>query len=108
MLELGTTVLRAIVAFISTNIDDLLLLMLWFGRSRRPRQRRLIVVGQYLGFLALVALSLPGFFGAQFIDPAWLKWLGLLPIGLGIKVLLDRDDDQAPPILGKKRSSPDG
>jgi cadmium resistance protein CadD (predicted permease) len=98
---MGRTITAAIVAFISTNLDDLLLLMVWFGLARSPRQRGLILVGQYVGFLGLVALSLPGFFGGQLVDRAWLKWLGLLPIGLGIKALLDRDEEDETPPLGK-------
>jgi cadmium resistance protein CadD (predicted permease) len=98
---MGRTITAAIVAFISTNLDDLMLLLVWFGLARSPRQRGLILVGQYIGFLALVLLSLPGFFGGQFIDRDWLKWLGLLPIGLGIKTLLAQDDKDETPPLGK-------
>ena len=48
-----------------------------------------MVVGQYLGFVALVAISLVGYF-AHFIVPR--EWIGLLGIGptvIGVKKLIE-------------------
>jgi len=42
------------------------------------------VIGQYLGFSVLIVASLPGFFGGVFVPKAWIGFLGLLPILIGI------------------------
>ena len=79
------TLLTAALSFAITNVDDLLLLLLFFAQATTTKARWQIVVGQYLGFCALLLASLPGFFGRALIDPAWLGWLGLLPIAIGIR-----------------------
>jgi cadmium resistance protein CadD (predicted permease) len=79
----------AAIAFFSTNLDDLLLLMLFFGRS--PRLWRQTVVGQYLGFVFLVLVSFPGFFVGQLPIGTWIRVLGLVPIGFGVRMLMARD-----------------
>jgi cadmium resistance protein CadD (predicted permease) len=96
-------VIAAAIAFGVTNLDDLALLLIWFSTAQTPAQVGRIVVGQYLGFLTLVALSLPGWIGGQWIAPAWLGWLGLLPIGLGFRALITpTDDDDAAPVIGRR------
>ncbi|HEU4323694.1 MAG TPA: hypothetical protein VFS21_11145 [Roseiflexaceae bacterium] len=65
MREFGDTVLTAVVAFASTNIDDIFVLMLFYGQLSPTFRRRHVVAGQYLGFLALVAISTLGSPGAQ-------------------------------------------
>lgn len=77
--------LTSIAAFASTNIDDVFLLMLFFGdRKYRPRQ---VIGGQYLGFIALVAVSLVGSLLGMVIDTRYIGLLGLLPVYLGAKEL---------------------
>jgi cadmium resistance protein CadD (predicted permease) len=88
--------IAALFAFVVTNLDDLALLILWFSAARSPIQVRQIILGQYLGFLALVGLSLPGWFGGQWLSPAWLGWLGCIPIGIGLKAAFNHRDDDAP------------
>jgi cadmium resistance protein CadD (predicted permease) len=92
---LGETAIAALFAFVVTNLDDLALLILWFSAAPTRSQSIRIILGQYLGFLTLVGLSLPGWIGGQWIAPAWLGWLGWLPIGLGLRAMLSRDDDDA-------------
>ena len=79
------------VAFAVTDIDDLVLLALWFSQPRRRVAS--IVLGQYLGIGALVAVSIAAALLALAVPVHWLVWLGLLPIGLGIRLLLAGDDD---------------
>jgi cadmium resistance transport/sequestration family protein len=50
-----------------------------------------IVCGQYLGFTVLVIASLPGFFGGAIAPREWIGLLGILPIIIGIKQLLNRE-----------------
>jgi cadmium resistance transport/sequestration family protein len=81
-------------AFIATNVDDILILMLFFSQTNSTFRRRHIVVGQYLGFIALIIASLPGFFGGLIIPRAWIGLLGLLPIAIGINNLITSKEDE--------------
>lgn len=84
-----------IIAFAATNIDDIIILMLFFAQVNVTFRPYHIVAGQYLGFLVLILASLPGFVGGLFIPKAWIGLLGILPIIIGVSQLLDRhkDDD---------------
>lgn len=72
--------------FIGTNIDDILiltLLFLAFNAKGRPR-RRDIVLGQYAGIGALVAISLIAAFGLTLVPELWVGLFGLVPLALGV------------------------
>ena len=79
------------VAFSVTNIDDIVFLTIFFSQAAH---RWHVVIGQYLGFTALVLVSLLGFFGGQVLPHEWLRLLGVGPIAIAIKRLfVKRDDD---------------
>ncbi|MEU1390121.1 MULTISPECIES: cadmium resistance transporter [unclassified Nonomuraea] len=89
--------------FAVTNIDDILILALFFaqGAGRRGVAVR-IVAGQYLGFLALVAVAVAAGFGATFLPGSLIPYLGLLPLALGVKAAWQawrnhRDGDDGEP-----------
>ena len=63
MIEFYTALFQGVMAFTATNIDDLLILMLFFSQVDRDFTRRQIVFGQYFGFFILTLLSLLGYFG---------------------------------------------
>lgn len=88
-----TAVTIGITAFAATNIDDLIVLMLFFSEVDGTFRARQIVVGQYLGFAALIIASLPGFFGGLLVPKAWTGLLGLLPIIIGISHLVSHKQD---------------
>ncbi|MEU4328634.1 cadmium resistance transporter [Nonomuraea dietziae] len=72
--------------FAVTNLDDLVILALFFARtSGRPGSAARIVAGQYLGFAAILAFAVAAAFGAALLPPALLPYLGLLPLALGLK-----------------------
>jgi len=75
----------SITTFAATNVDDLVVLTLFFAR-RVPT--RTVILGQYLGFAAIIGLSLAGFLAAISIPSSWLRLLGLLPLAIGIKHFL--------------------
>ena len=84
------TVLQAVGLFVVTNLDDLALLGLLvasgvtFGR---------LVAGQYLAWAVIAVLAA----GVATLVPAdALRWLGLLPIAIGLKELLERDEEHPP------------
>ena len=78
------------MAFSATNLDDILFLTIFFSQTRRKWQ---VVVGQYLGFSALVLVSLIGFFGGRILPHEWIRWLGVAPILLGLKKLVENCAD---------------
>lgn len=72
--------------FAVTNIDDIVILALFFaqGAGHRGSTTR-IVAGQYLGFAAIVAVAVAAAFGATFLPESVIPYLGLLPLALGLK-----------------------
>ena len=74
-------------AFAATDIDDLFVLMLFF--SNPAYGGRQVVIGQYVGIGALVTAGIVGSLIALVV-PQWIVGLmGLLPITIGIKKLID-------------------
>lgn len=82
-----------LTAFFATNLDDVLILLLFFSQVNAVFRHRHIVAGQYLGFAALVAMSLPGFFGSLILPRPWIGMMGLVPIAVGLSRLISSDDD---------------
>lgn len=82
-----------LIAFIATNIDDIVILLLFFSQVDANFHRQHIVVGQYLGFTFLILVSLPGFFGGLIVPREWIGLLGLLPIAIGIRQLVSREEE---------------
>lgn len=95
MNELVTAISTGMTAFTATNLDDILILLLFFSQVNAVFRRRHIVFGQFLGFTALVFASLPGFFGRLIFPPDWIGMLGLLPIAIGLSRLLNPDTDDS-------------
>jgi cadmium resistance transport/sequestration family protein len=95
MNELLTAISTGMTAFTATNLDDILILLLFFSQVNAVFRRRHIVFGQFLGFTALVLASLPGFFGRLIFPPDWIGMLGLLPIAIGLSRLLNPDSDDS-------------
>lgn len=87
-------IIAAITSFTATNIDDLVVLMFFFAQVNSTFRIRHIIVGQYLGFTALIIASLPGFFGGLIVPRSWIGLLGLVPIIIGISQLLNQDKDE--------------
>jgi cadmium resistance protein CadD (predicted permease) len=76
----------AILLFITTNIDDVFILLAFFAD---PKYRtRDIVAGQYLGIAALVAASAAISIAALMVPSTYIGLLGLLPILIGLQKLV--------------------
>jgi cadmium resistance transport/sequestration family protein len=76
-------IFTSIIAFASTNLDDIFILTLFFGNKRF--KEREIVTGQFLGIVTLIAISLIGSLIGLLIDPSYIGLLGFIPIYLGGK-----------------------
>lgn len=76
-----------IAAFVSTNIDDLLILIAFFATPRFPPFQ--IVLGQYIGMGSLIVVSLLGLLIALVVPRNLIGLIGLFPIAIGIKELLE-------------------
>ena len=88
-----TTLIAAVVSFVATNIDDILILTFLFGHGVSPWR---VTAGQFLGFGWLVAISLIGYFARMAVPSSWLALLGILPIVIGIKKLIElRQDNES-------------
>jgi cadmium resistance protein CadD (predicted permease) len=79
-------------AFVATNIDDIVVLIVFFSGS--IYRARNIVIGQYLGIGSLIAISALGSLIALVVPSYIIGLMGLLPIAIGIKELLEMRDDR--------------
>jgi cadmium resistance transport/sequestration family protein len=94
----------AITAFVATNVDDILVLVVFLAQVEQRQQLWQIVLGQYLGFGALLLASLPGYLGGLVIPKSWLGLLGILPIMIGIRAFWQGQEHTTVPMV-RQRSS---
>ncbi|MEA4865027.1 MAG: cadmium resistance transporter [Sphaerochaeta sp.] len=100
-----TVLLSAIVVFISTSIDDLVLLILFHSQATTRFQRISILVGQILGIGVLVGISLVGSYLASRMLEGWaIGLLGFIPIMLGIKAMLGRQEKKEESVNAGRKS----
>ncbi|PEJ08429.1 cadmium resistance transporter [Bacillus wiedmannii] len=97
-----TTIISSFIAFTSTNIDDIFILLVLFSqvktgvikkegrfvREKTKKEELYIVIGQYLGFSVIIFLSIIGSLSSFFIPISWIGLLGFVPIYMGVKGLL--------------------
>ena len=87
---IGSTVL----AFISTNIDYLLILIIIFAKYKNKHDDKLIFIGELLGSGTLIVVSLIVAFWLKMIPEEWiLGFLGIIPIVMGIKMYFGDEDE---------------
>lgn len=80
------SVLQAIGLFLATNVDDIIVLSLFFARGAGQRGTTVrILVGQYLGFVGILAAAVLVSLGAgAFLSPEVIPYFGLIPLALGL------------------------
>ncbi|MGC7101308.1 cadmium resistance transporter [Amycolatopsis lurida] len=72
--------------FAATNVDDMLVLAMFFGQAAGKRDAVLrVVIGQYAGFGAILLASVAGALGAGLLPESGIPYLGLLPLALGLR-----------------------
>lgn len=94
MSGLVTAIFTGITAFSATSIDELVILMLLFSKLNSTFRLQHIIVGLYLGSIALIVVSLPGFFGGLIMPQRWIGILGLVPIVIGLDCLINGEEDE--------------
>jgi len=104
------TIAAAIGLFAATNIDDIVVLtVLFLATTRGSLKGWQVVLGQYLGFIALVAISVIAALGLTIVPDEWVGFLGLIPLGIGLYGLVrylrrrseeDDDDDESSIMAG--------
>lgn len=81
-----TLIGKAAAMFVATNVDDMVVLAVFFGRAAGSRSAMTrVVIGQYLGFIAILAVAVIGALGANLLPRSVLPYLGLLPIAIGVR-----------------------
>ena len=87
-------VVTSIILYSGTAVDLLIILMLFFAKRKSRKDIINIYLGQFLGSVSLILLSLLFAFVLDYIpSKEILGLLGLIPIFLGLKVLLLGDSD---------------
>ena len=91
-----------VAAFVSTNIDDLFILMIFFATPKFPPYQ--IVLGQYVGMGSLMGVSLAGSLITLVLPRNLIGLIGLFPIAIGVKELLElhKKDSEDEEKLSKK------
>ena len=88
------TIVTAAILYIVTALDLLVILLMFFARAKTRKEYRDIYIGQYVGSVALIVVSLFFAFVLNYVPEKWiLGLLGLIPIYLGIKVAIYGDSD---------------
>ena len=102
-MNIVATLLQAAGLFLVTNIDDIIVLSLFFARGAGQRGTTAkITAGQYLGFGAILAVAVAVTLGAQaFLPESAIPYFGLIPLLLGLRAAWqvwrrrgDDDDDE--------------
>ena len=87
-------VITSIILYSGTAVDLLIILMLFFAKRKSRKDIINIYLGQFLGSVSLILLSLLFAFVLHYIpSKGILGLLGLIPIFLGLKVLFLGDSD---------------
>ena len=87
-------IVTSIILYSGTAVDLLIILMLFFAKRKSRKDIINIYLGQFLGSVSLIFLSLLFAFVLNYIpSKEILGLLGLIPIFLGLKILLLGDSD---------------
>ncbi|OCQ92024.1 transporter [Oscillatoriales cyanobacterium USR001] len=89
------TIRIGLATAVATTFDDNIYLTAFFSEVNRTFRPKHIVVGELLGFTVLVAISLVGFLLGLVIPQTWTGLLGILPILIGLKNLLNINKDDS-------------
>lgn len=114
-----TTIISSVVAFVTTNIDDIFILLVLFSQVKtgvckgeyrtfqgKTKMKELyIVIGQYLGFSVIIFLSIIGSLSSFFIPISWIGLLGFVPIYMGVKGLFSLRSNKSNEVIDNTSGS---
>ena len=87
-----TSIFASIIAYISTNIDDIFVIMILLASAGAAKGR--LIAGHFLGVGLITLISMLGAFGLQNLPLKYVGLLGFVPIALGIKAWFHRDGEE--------------
>lgn len=107
------------MAFATTNIDDIFILLVLFSqvrtevlrkegravREKAMRKKLYIVIGQYFGFSMIIFLSIVGSLSFFFISVSWIGLLGFVPIYMGVKGLFSLRSNKSNEVIDNTSDS---
>ena len=88
------TIILTVILFVATNIDDLVIDTFFFTEIKNKKDIKIVVLGKYLDLGFLVLVSIIASFGLNFILFAYIRYLGFIPLYLGIKEIIHNKDDE--------------
>lgn len=88
-----SSIVTSVIAYISTNIDDIFVIMILLAQANKATKIKL-VAGHFLGVALITLTSMLGALGLQNLPLHYVGLLGFIPIGLGINAWFDKDDDE--------------
>ncbi len=98
-MEIILTCSVAVTAFIATNLDDMFILMSFFTRNEFSKVS--VVMGQYIGILMLILISMLAYFFKFIIPPHYIALLGIFPIAIGLNHLWNLEKNNSNNISNK-------
>lgn len=113
-MDFGKALGTACATFAVTNIDDIFVLVTFFAESSTSTTLTpiRITIGQYVGFTAIIVISMIGFGVSFLFSTEPIGFLGLLPILLGIwwlcGILLPSKDDAPEEVITADASTTNG
>jgi cadmium resistance protein CadD (predicted permease) len=91
------TIKIGLAAAVATTFDDNIYLTGFFSEVNRTFRPKHVVVGELIGFTALISISLVGFLIGLAISSDWIGLLGILPILIGLNnlrlLIVNKKDD---------------
>lgn len=95
---------KAVGLFAVTNVDDIVVLTLFFGQAPGRAGALRVTVGQCIGFVGMLAAAVVGAAGAGLLPESVVAYLGLVPLALGLRAGWqvwshrgDREEEETPP-----------
>jgi cadmium resistance transport/sequestration family protein len=79
---------------VATNLDDLMVLMLFSSRLNANFRPRHLILGQYLGFTLILLASSLGLLFGLLVSKQWIGLLGVVPLSIGVKQLFSSENEE--------------
>lgn len=102
---MSLVILSSIVAFISTEMDDLITLLMLFSQAKSLKEKIAIIVGKYLGLALLIIGSAFFSYYISGIPSYWLSLLGIVPVAFGVKYIIDSKKNDAKGLDGVNKNN---